>query len=567
MARATIHLKDPLVTKQGGLPSAVVYVDKDTAISAGPTSARFIVVDYDPTTEVLEAPAKYDREVVEFGRVERKELLDFSARPGTPQEAQINAWVTAIDTLDLFQQPLALGRDIPWAFEGSRLRILPHALPEANAFYSRQTRGLHFGYFTGKDRNLVKTALSHDVVAHETAHAVLDGLRPFYLEAHEPDTAAFHEYVGDLAAMLSLFREREALASMAVAKSQARTFRDVIGALAPEVGKGLYGEADRYFLRSAANRLTYRDVRGEPECHRRSQVLSGFALDALSEIYALRRKAHRGRRFTGRDGVVALFSTARAAVRMLLRPLDMLPPGSLRFDEYAAIVLRLDAAAYPRDDMGFRVAVVRAMKRRGIHPTPAEVASWERESSKPPRDGVRGKLVNNRDLIERDFAMIRSSRVGAYRFLNANRDVLGIPRDVDFRVIGMGTNQREGDHGVRLAPETVIQYVWDVHVPLDAAARRRGLDAVVLHPGGALVIDEGVNVRFWQPQEIDERAALRVRRHVSALLHADDVETDPGRHVRSDRPVLLIRNESGGLQLRMNTATMHRARAERGSRG
>lgn len=545
------------------MPPAQVYSYKDTGIEEGPTSARFIVVDYDPTTDQVEGAARWRPVVVKHGDVERELVLDFQAKAGTPQQAQINAWVTAVDTLDLFQQPFALGREIPWAFEGSRLRILPHAFCEANAFYSRQTRALHFGYFTGRDGGLVKTALSHDVIAHETAHAVLDGLRPYYLQASHPDAAAFHEFIGDLAAMLSLFRERESLKALVAVPRKVNAFRDLVGTLAPEVGKGLYGDADRYFLRSAANTLTYRDVRGDFECHRRSQVLSGFALDVLEAIYQIRvrdwRRRNRAAALHGNRVFAQLWATARAGVRLLLRPLDVLPPGGLRFDEYAATVLRLDQIAYPDDHFGYRRAVENVMQKRGIAPSAGERRSWDLDSRETTADGTIGKRVDNGKLIERDFAMIRSSRVGAYRFLNANRRAFGIPRDVDFRVVGVATNQREGDRGVRLPPETIIQYVWDVHVALDGAAKATGIDKVLVHPGGTLVIDEGVNVRLWSPQAMDASGEERIRRHVGALVREGEVETEAAPHVRTDRSVVAVRDKDG-IRLEMNTAAMHRAR-------
>ena len=57
-----------------------------------------------------------------------------------------------------------------------------------NAFYSRASKSIQFYYFY-KDGKRVNTCLSHDIIAHETGHAILDGLRPYFLEDSSIRTA------------------------------------------------------------------------------------------------------------------------------------------------------------------------------------------------------------------------------------------------------------------------------------------------------------------------------------------------------------------------------------------
>lgn len=555
-ARAKIYLKDPLVTQQTGLLFDFVVVGSDTSISAGPTSSRFIVVDYDPTVDRVERPARNRLKIVDWSRTKREQLYEFEAKRGTPQEAQINAWATSVDTLDLFQQPQALGREIPWAFEGSRLRILPHAFYEANAFYSRQTRALHFGYFVGKDGRPVKTALSHDIVAHETSHAILDGLRPFYLGSLIPDTLAFHEFIGDLGAMLSLFRNREMVAHMAQSSTRGGSFLDLISDLAPQVGEGLYGDADRSFLRSADNKLRYRDVRDEVEVHKRSQVLSGFAFDLFSEIFEIQRRRlerpWRYRHGKHQEAFPALVRTARHLGRILLRPLDLIPPGSISFREYSAILLHLSEEDYPDDELGYRRVMKKVMKERGIFPS-----QW---TNRPV--GRRRRRMIELQLVERDINMIRSSRVGAYRFLDANRRFFRIPPDRDFRVVGMATNHREAEFGFRPPAETIIQYVWDERVPLPRDARPSDLDSVIFPVGGVLAIDENVNVLYWIRQDLEESLEV-IHGQLKALLKDRAVDFEPVRGLRSSRPFVMLREALGQGRLQVNTARMHAGRFKR----
>ena len=60
-------------------------------------------------------------------------------------------------------------------------------------------------------RRTVFTCLSHDIVAHETTHAVLDGLHRALPGATNPDVLAFHEAFADIVAIFQHFTLPELL--------------------------------------------------------------------------------------------------------------------------------------------------------------------------------------------------------------------------------------------------------------------------------------------------------------------------------------------------------------------
>src|SRR5205823_5887205 len=100
-----------------------------------------------------------------------------------------NTYAIAARLLATFER--ALGRPVPWAFGSSQLYIVPAAFVEANAYYSPDDRAVLFGYFTA-DQQPVYASLSHDIVAHEVTHAILDGLRRRFDTPGFPDQAGFH---------------------------------------------------------------------------------------------------------------------------------------------------------------------------------------------------------------------------------------------------------------------------------------------------------------------------------------------------------------------------------------
>jgi hypothetical protein len=157
-------------------------------------------VNYDSSQGILYQPANLGADETHGDKFDAPPDRVLLGDPGFHAQ---NVYAIVMRTLARFE--FALGRRISWGFYGRQLQAAPHAFAGPNAFYSDRDQGLFFGYFPARKGNIVYTCLSHDIVAHETAHALLDGLRKRYTDPSLPDQAGFHEGFADAVALLSVF--------------------------------------------------------------------------------------------------------------------------------------------------------------------------------------------------------------------------------------------------------------------------------------------------------------------------------------------------------------------------
>ena len=188
---------------------------------------------------------------------------------------------------------------------------------------------------------------------------MLDGIRPRYIEAVLPETAAFHEFIGDLTAILIAFRNNEFRRQL-VAETGGDLNKDsTLSGVAEQFGKFV---EDKPYLRSARNRLTMKDVAGDQRPHYMSQVLTGAMFDIvirLSKHYVKDRK---------RSVLEAFWDTIQRMQSMAIQPLDLLPPVDVTFADYALAVLRAEEIVNPTDPDDYRGLMLDVFIKRGILP-------------------------------------------------------------------------------------------------------------------------------------------------------------------------------------------------------
>jgi hypothetical protein len=386
-------------------------LDEGPDLRPGPVGEYVEVIDYDPASGCAYAPVDLNDQ-----RLIAQDGLAPSS--GNPQFHQQFVYAVTMTTIANFEK--ALGRPALWSPREvrqkgvpdcsnyvQRLRIYPHALREANAYYSPAKKALLFGYFPASserpDRNLpggiVFTCLSHDIIAHETTHALLDGARQRFLEANHPDALAFHEAFADLVALFQRFSFSDVLAHQIRRTRGDLSAPNLLGELAQEFGEaiGNYG-ALRSAIGDYDDQMKWRphvpnpqDYETTLEPHARGAILVAAVFDAFISIYRVRtadlmRIASSGSGILPEgelhpDLVARLASEAAKTAKQLLsacvRALDYCPPVDINFGDYLRAIITADADLVSDDKWGYRVAIIDAFRRRGIYPRDVRTLSTE----------------------------------------------------------------------------------------------------------------------------------------------------------------------------------------------
>ena len=416
---------------------------KGQDIKPGPTGEYLEVVDFDPASGCFYEPIDLDD----------PNLLAQDGLPpseGNPQFHQQMVYAVAMTTIANFER--ALGRKALWSSRKlengkagyeyvPRLRVYPHALREANAYYSPDKKALLFGYFPASserpDRYLpggiVFTCLSHDIIAHETTHALLDGMHRRFIEASHRDSLAFHEAFADIVALLQHFSFSNVLRHQISRTRGDLASQNLLGELAQQFGEaiGNYGA-----LRSAIGEYDEQTEKWKPrvpnpddyettiEPHARGAILVAAIFDAFLSIYKSRvadllRIASSGTGILPEgelhpDLVNRLASeaakSAQHVLNVCIRALDYCPPVDINFGDYLRAIITADFDLVPDDDMGYRIAFIEAFRRRGIYPRNVRALSVESLRWPPLRgkQNIFKPIADQLRKIGRQFEYLKS---------------------------------------------------------------------------------------------------------------------------------------------------------------
>lgn len=388
-----------------------VLWEKD--LEPGPIGEYIEVIDYDPTLKKFYTPVNLNDPYI---------LAQDGLEPSesNPMFHQQMVYAVVMTTIRNFEN--ALGRKVFWSQrckpfkqreQGEeeflqRLRVYPHAFRDKNAYYSPDKKALLFGYFTSDPADetlqmpgtLVFTCLSHDIIAHETTHAILDGIFQRYSESTNPDVLAFHEAFSDIVALFQHFTFPEVLKHQIAKTKGDLSQQNILGQLAQQFGSavGNYGA-----LRDAIGHInpktkkwestepTGNEYKNVKEPHARGSILVSAIFEAFLTIYK-RRIADLLRIATNGTGILPggdisvdlvnrmaqeASKSASHVLRMCIRALDYCPPTDITFGDYLRAIITADIALISDDEQHYRLAFIEAFRRRGIYPSGVKNLSIE----------------------------------------------------------------------------------------------------------------------------------------------------------------------------------------------
>ena len=458
--KMSVIAQDPSVTTADGrILMARIDVPAEDLL-AGPIGYRLQVVDYDASTGryrgAHKLPESAEREPPSWGRGSPSIVGDFGFH------AQ-NTYALVMKTLARFE--FALGRRVGWSFGVHQLKAAPNGVMDANAFYSRQVEGLVFGYFQDQKGKPVYTCLSHDIVVHETTHALLDACRKRYMDPSGPDQAAFHEGFADVIALLSVYAQVELVAellrraaknklTLVEAEIRPEALRQTaLFGLAEQMGRALdavRGDALRRSAEMKPGKAWLEDPEFE-EPHRRGEVLVAAVMNGFLEAWTARLRASKApgqKSYNVRRVAEEGSDIAASLVTMWIRALDYMPPVHMEFADALTGAITADAEVRPDDSRyQLRRHMLNSFGKYGIKP--AETRPGEPGAIPQERKSFRYERVR--------FESMRTDKDEVFRFIWENRHLLDVAEGPYTEVLSVRPCMRVGVDGFVLR-ETVAEY-------------------------------------------------------------------------------------------------------------
>jgi hypothetical protein len=551
-----IYTIDPSRHRREG-QTALINVPYER-LRRGPNGCRFRVVKSGAW------PLKDARGDKDYGDVDLNDvgLLITNGREPAPTDPVFHhqmVYAVAMTTYAIFRS--ALGREISWGFPDAKLDLVPHAFEEANAQYVRDNKALGFGWYRVEasnqidmpDRAVIFSCLSHDVIAHELTHALLDGLRVRFDRASNPDVGGFHEGFADLVAMLQRFSYRNVVRNIILSTQGDLTRSGEWSKLVFELARGKGESALRSIDLTGVHRYG-----AALEEHELGTILVSALLDAFVTIYthkaapiirlstAGRNKLDEGEAMPAELITELTHIASRLATHLLtmcIRAIDYCPPVDITLGEYLRALITADSDLIPDDQWSYREALIDAFRKRHIFPQGVPALSedaliWGRPPTPISIPGLNfGDLRFSADpgtAADADEVLRQARLIGETICLPENLQLFGLadPKDEYFKpdkvdppvIESVRSLRRVGPDG-QLAFGIVAEVIQRRYVPGGG-----GWPAFKFRGGSTIIIGAQGEVRYVIAKSIKSEVRLEDQRKFAMEAGGEVYALDSCRH-------------------------------------
>ena len=455
---------------------------------------------------------------------------------------QISAFATVLKTMRFFEGPDALGRKLKWAFSSPRLRVLLHTEPSEGPFYDRDSGSLQFFPYPSNRGQTLHTALSFDILVHETTHAILDGIAPDLYHATRTESLALHEAIADLAAILLTVLNEMVVFSLVNISSSQLDVAGALGKLAEELGQEMRGKLGIDYVRALKNKRNLDPVFTDlADPYGVSEAMSGAIFQTFVDCANGLQVGDDPRQCIEAPEEKRILRAGRKIARMVFRALDYLPPGEVSLADFGRAMFAADRARHSR--LGRELhSLAREMKKRRIVRSEEELET---------RQDAVGRGLNGVDCRE-----LCADRAAADRFADRHRELLRIPQNTEFDVQPCRVRSRapSRSRSQDTKRDLVFRVAWDVGEEHDLGSRftsqwqyRAGTTLVLDWDTGAVL---SVLTTDHSGQHADRDRTLR-RWIERGLLKLREEAAGGDPHPPADRIIAENRN---GLMHTINSA-------------
>jgi len=263
--------------------------------------------------------------------------------PGEAEFVNVQTFVTADKTIKTMEA--YLGRKIGWSFGREQIALHPDKGKMMNAYYNKKDGSLNFFHFTDKKTGeTIHTGKSYETVAHETGHALLDGLRPGIL-GWNIETEALHEAFADIVSMLSALQDENNIKKFLEETGGNFSNKNIIAHTGEQFGMSALGQP---YIRSAINSFKYKNPYDLPlfpvtgneseltgEAHNFCRVFTGAFYDLMGETFDF----YKARGMSPED---ALRKSRDVCGKLLMKGMDRCPPSGVTYKDLAKAMIEAD---------------------------------------------------------------------------------------------------------------------------------------------------------------------------------------------------------------------------------